>query len=1105
MAGFLLFLLGALLLHEELLVGFHLHGGAHFLLHPLEEDEEHGHGEEDGGGADNHASDDTDADGAVTVGTGTAGEDQGQHAEHTGEHGHQNRAQTGLGGGVGCFDDAHALAAALQGELGDEDGRLGQQTDEHDDTRLEVDVVLHLADDVHVGARGQASDAHADLVPEPCEAEAAHQAGGHGEDDGERHEERLVEAGEDEEDEDDADGVDEDGLVGAHLLIFLARDAAVLVGDVVGQGLSAHLVDGGHGVGRGVAHGGLDHAADLGEEVEVLVDLGTEDGCQLGELGDGCHAGAAADVHIREVSLAGAVLRVGLEHDAIDLTELVEVRGVAAAEVAAHGGEHLCGRDAGELALGGIDGDLVLGEVAGVGSHGHLDLGPLAQHLQELLRLLQEEALVAVGAVLQVEVHIGAEAVAGNHTGLEAEDLCLGDFLHELAHEHELLDAGGVLQAAALAPVLQAQDEHTVGGTLTAHHAVAGGAGEGLDVRVVLDDFLHAVEHALGVGQVAARRTGDVHHEHTLVLLGHQALGQGGHEEDQQHHGDDQAQRAHPAVVDDAAQVARIVARRAAVNLVIDLAGALVQAEEEAADGVLGHAVALGGAHQHGAQSGADHEGRDAGDTHGHGQRDTELGVEHTAGAAHHRHGDEHGHEDERTGDDGHGHVRHGVLGGLVGRGVARIELCLNSLHHHDGVVHHRTDGQHEGEERQQVQREARSLQGGKGADEGDDDRDRRYQRGAEVLQEEVHHEDDQQDGDDERLLHIGDGLQQEVVGRHHLLEVQALRQRLLHLAQGARQAVVGLLGVRTRELEGHEGDGGLAVELAAEAVVHLTHFQVCHVAQTQQRTVGLGHDDNVAELLDLLQAAGVAQGVLIDVVHACAMAALHGFLAQTADGGLQVLLGQAGGDVAGHEAVLGHDLRLQPYTQGVVGCEGEHLTHALDTLQLGSDVDGHVVAHEVRVVLRHVAHHGVDLKHGGLALEGGHTDHGDFLRQQTLRHAHAVLGVHGRHVRVGALLEEHRNLSGTRVGGGGGHVGHVLHTVDTLFQGLDDGLGDRLGRGAGIGGADHDRWRSDVRELLHRKVEIADGAEQDDDDGYGHGHHRALDKYVSFHIIDYL
>ena len=127
---------------------------------------------------------------------------------------------------------------------------------------------------------------------------------------------------------------------------------------------------------------------------------------------------------------------------------------------------------------------------------------------------------------------------------------------------------------------------------------------------------------------------------------------------------------------------------------------------------------------------------------------------------------------------------------------------------------------------------------------------------------------------------------------------MQSVGQRLADLLQLGSETVVRLLGIGTCQLEGHEHHGGLALYLSAVAIFHLSELHVGHVFQSQEAAVRLCLYDDVPELLHLLESASVAQRVLIHVVHAFAVAALGGLLAQFAHGGLQVLFGQAGGDV---------------------------------------------------------------------------------------------------------------------------------------------------------------------------------------------------------------
>ena len=109
----------------------------------LEHDEEGWYDEEQGDGANAHTADDTKSEGTVTIRTGTTLNYERYHTDNHRSNGHQDWAQTLLAGSEGRISDTHAMFAVLRGHLGNQDGGLGEQADQHDHTRLQVDVVLH--------------------------------------------------------------------------------------------------------------------------------------------------------------------------------------------------------------------------------------------------------------------------------------------------------------------------------------------------------------------------------------------------------------------------------------------------------------------------------------------------------------------------------------------------------------------------------------------------------------------------------------------------------------------------------------------------------------------------------------------------------------------------------------------------------------------------------------------------------------------------------------------------------------------------------------------------------------------------------------------------
>lgn len=135
-----------------------------------------------------------------------------------------------------------------------------------------------------------------------------------------------------------------------------------------------------------------------------------------------------------------------------------------------------------------------------------------------------------------------------------------------------------------------------------------------------------------------------------------------------------------------------------------------------------------------------------------------------------------------------------------IRRAVATVKVGLHGLHHDDGIIDHSTDGEHKGKERQQIETEAHKLYEGKGTDERHHDAHRGNERGTKVLQEHPYHEDDKQDGLEERLQHGVDGSVEIEFGIVDLLEMDALGQVIAHLLDGGIDLVDDGRGVAAIE-----------------------------------------------------------------------------------------------------------------------------------------------------------------------------------------------------------------------------------------------------------------------------------------------------------------
>ena len=88
-------------------------------------------------------------------------------------------------------------------------------------------------------------------------------------------------------------------------------------------------------------------------------------------------------------------------------------------------------------------------------------------------------------------------------------------------------------------------------------------------------------------------------------------------------------------------------------------------------------------------------------------------------------------------------------------RHAALLDVAVDVLHHDDGVVDDEADGQHHGEQRQQVDRIAEREQHEADADQRQRDGDDRHQHRAERAEEEQDHHDDDGHRLGDRLEHL--------------------------------------------------------------------------------------------------------------------------------------------------------------------------------------------------------------------------------------------------------------------------------------------------------------------------------------------------------------
>ena len=107
------------------------------------------------------------------------------------------------------------------------------------------------------------------------------------------------------------------------------------------------------------------------------------------------------------------------------------------------------------------------------------------------------------------------------------------------------------------------------------------------------------------------------------------------------------------------------------------------------------------GLEKSGAQSGCEAQCHEHRERHRRNDGDGKLAVNDASGTTKEGHGDEHGGERECNADQRRRDLCHRFAGGLLRRQAFLGHDPLDVLHHHDGVVHHDTNGQHQAKQAQ--------------------------------------------------------------------------------------------------------------------------------------------------------------------------------------------------------------------------------------------------------------------------------------------------------------------------------------------------------------------------------------------------------------------
>jgi len=836
---------------------------------------------------------------------------------------------------------------------------------------------------------------------------------------------------------------------------------------------------------RAVDGGGRIHVvADDDERPAVVLDAGHR------AQGDHLAAGVA-DLEPPHVLGPHAEGRVGLHVHLPGPAELVEVVHVEPAQVHLEGLEHLAQRHAHGLALGAIDVDVQLGRVGAEHGGQAGQAGRLVSLLDQVVGLGLEDFQALVAAVFDHHLEAAGGAQAADRRRAEDEQHAVLDLAELLANGLEDR-VGAALGLQTLVEGLE-RDEHraqvrTVG---PQHERHPTDADDMADAGDLADQPGRPAHHLLGPLQ--RRGIGELgrHEQVALVLVGNEADGHAAEAPARQVQQPDVNRQRHQAHAEQLSHGPRIPADGCGER-------PIEEPEEPAEAEVEGPrervAVGVPLLQQEGTQRGAERQRVQRGEDRGKGDGQRELAKEPTRNPRDENARNEHAGEHQPDGDHRGRDLVHG-LARRVARPHPLLDVVLGGLDHHDGVVDHDADRQHQAEQGERVQAEPEGRHGGERADDRHRHGNQRDHRGAPVLQEDQHDNRHQGHRVAERLEDLVDRLGD--VGGGVVVDavVEPLGKPLLEHRHLRLDPLGRGQGVRAGQLEYADAGRGVVVEIVGHVLALRAQLDAAHVAQARDLSLRPGLDHDVGELLRLGEPAQRAHRVL--EVHAGG----GRLLPDPAGRHLDVLLAEGRDHVAGRHAAGGQQRRIQPHPHAVVAlAEDDHLAHPFQPRQLVPQLDHGVVAH-VELVVLPAGRDQVDDHHQvGRPLQRGYAGLLDRVGEHGQGQGHAVLHEHLRHVRVGAHLERHIELVRAVVAALRRHVEHVFHAVDLLFDGRGHGVGHHLGTGARVGAGDPDRGGRHLRILRHRQRKRRHQAQQRHHDRGHRGEDGAIDEETREH-----
>ncbi len=178
---------------------------------------------------------------------------------------------------------------------------------------------------------------------------------------------------------------------------------------------------------------------------------------------------------------------------------------------------------------------------------------------------------------------------------------------------------------------------------------------------------------------------------------------------------------------------------------------------------------------------------------------------------------------------------------------------ALDILDHDDRVIDEQADRERQPEQGERVDAEPEQIKNAEGAEQYDGHRDRGDQHRAPALQEDEHHEDDEQDSLEQRFLHLAD-RQFDEGGRIVGVRVgEAVGEVGGEFRHPGLDPVGGLERVRPRRQRDRHAGARMSVDTHDRAVILGADLHPRDILDPHRRSIGQRLEDDILELFDRL------------------------------------------------------------------------------------------------------------------------------------------------------------------------------------------------------------------------------------------------------------